>query len=270
MNVNTAKICSAFLVLNALFFTRAGFNYLHLRPEMLAQLSPNGLFHLIPIPTTVVLFQVAVVIYFLAALVFLFSFNRYALLVFFIAGSIVDNVHVNFSGGGHSRYLEYSLILHGVIALFVRADGKSYLNSYRALVAAYYFVAGIYKFAAAGLLWSLDEAIFVHAVAVQVTTPVKELVLQRAPDFFRFGAYIVFIAELLSPLILFFRPARWAIIIVLFGFHFLFPVVWGGHRDFVTNCIGLLLCLGDEKWFQFLFQKYESWLGMLKGRIKAS
>jgi hypothetical protein len=215
------------------------------------------LFHLIPIPTTAFYFSIAVIIYYLSGLVFLLSYQRYALLIFFIAGSIVDNVHVNFAVGGHSRYLEYSLFLPVIMALFLKADGKSYLNAHRALVAAYYFVAGLYKFSNAGFKWGLDDSIFVHAVAVQTSTPIKEWVLSQVPELFRVGAYVVFLAELFSPLILFFRSARWIIVAVLFAFHLTFPLVWGGHRDFVVNCICLTLCLSDEVFINKIFLKYE-------------
>lgn len=257
MNANIVKICSAFLVLNALWFSRSGFNFLHFQPELLETLSPNGLFHLIPIPTTGWLFFVAVIFFYLSGLTFLLTFHKYALLVFFIAGSIVDNVHVNFAQGGHSRYLEYSLLLPGVLALFLHSGASIYLRSYRALIVAYYFIAGLYKFSAAGFAWGLDDSIFIHAVAVQVSTPVKEWLLGNYPDLFKLGAYAVFLAELFSPLMLFLRPFRIVIVVILFLFHLSFPLVWGGHRDFVVNCVGLVLCLSDEKFMTRIFKKYE-------------
>lgn len=257
MNANTAKFCGAFLVLNTLWHSRSAFNNLYLQPAIFSQFSANGLFHFIPVPSTDLIFQLVVGVYYLAGIVFLFSFQRYALLVFFLTGSVVDNIQVNFLEGGHSRYLQYAALLYTTLALFIKTEARPYLNGYRALVAAYYFTAGLYKFSVSGFFWALDNSIYVHAVAVQVTTPMKEFILQNTPILFKIGAYIVYWAELLAPLILFWRPARWTLLSVLFLFHLTFPVIWGGHGDFVVNCLCLALCLADEPFAKTLFNKYQ-------------
>ncbi len=258
MNANTSKVGAAFLVLNTLWFSRATVNVQYLQSDMISHLVPNGLFYVLPIPTTAFIFTIVAALYFISGLFYLGTFHKYALLIFFLAGSIVDNIQVNFADGGHSRYLQYSLLLHATMALFLQADSKVYLKSLRSLVIAYYFIAGLYKLSVAGLGWGLDDSIFVHAVAVQASTPLKEYILTHMPEFFRIGAYLVFLAEILSPLIFFYRPARWLIVGVLFVFHIGFPIVWGGHGDFVVNCVGLALCLSDEVWLNKISLAYES------------
>jgi hypothetical protein len=254
MNANYAKAGSAILVINTLWFSRAFFNVRYFQPDVLSQYLPNGIFHLLPIPSNAFVFSLIVAVYFILGIAYIFSFQKYLLLGFFFAGSIVDNFQVNFVDGGHSRYLQYALLLHGVLALFLNVNSRKYLNSYRALIAAYYFTAGLYKVSAGGWAWGMDESIFVHAVAVQSSTPIKEFILSHFPELLRIGAYTVFLAEVMSPLILFFRPLRWFVVLTLFSFHLLFPIVWGGHGGFVVNCVCLLLCLSDEVWMRRLYE----------------
>ncbi|MNL61743.1 hypothetical protein D3C87_1857000 [compost metagenome] len=93
---------------------------------------------------------------------------------------------------------------------------------------------------------------------MQSSTPIKEVILTNFPELLRVGAYAVFLAEIVSPLILFVRPIRWIVVFTLFTFHLLFPIVWGGHGGFVVNCVCLLLCLSDEAWMLRMYEALQS------------